>query len=150
MLFRFLLVNEETHSFHKEIYFMVLRTPYLKPLAPFPRRVDEDGLVGELDVMYNAEDNYMVFSFSYERENHRPAPLVVHVEVSGKRYRHVLFICDFVNRLAKTALFRPEYDIWQGVHLYSISPLLSYAEKLVDDGAFGPDVTDREPGEGKA
>lgn len=123
-----------------------MNTPYLKPLAPFPRRVDENGLVGELDVLYNAEDNYMVISFSYELEEHYPAPLVVYVEVSGQHYRHVLFICDFAKRVAKTSLFRPEYDVWEGVHIYRISPLIGYAEKLVDAGAFGPDTTGREPG----
>jgi hypothetical protein len=114
-----------------------MKAPCLKPLAPFPRRVDENGLVGELDVRYNAEDNYIVVSFRYERENHYPAPLVVHVEVSGRQYRHVLFISDFANRMATTALFRPDYNVWDGVHLYRISPLLTCAPKLVEEGAYG-------------
>jgi hypothetical protein len=116
-----------------------MKAPYLKPLAPFPRRVNENGLVGELNVRYNAEDNYIVVSFSYEREDHYPAPLVVHIEVSGKQYRHVLFISDFANRMATTALIRPEYNVWDGVHLYRISPLLTCAHRLVEDGAYGVD-----------
>jgi hypothetical protein len=125
-----------------------MKPPYLKPLVPFPRRVDENGLVGELNIRYNAEDNYIVVSFSYEREDHYPAPLVVYVEVSGKQYRHVLFISDFAGRMATTALIRPDYNVWEGVHLYRISPLLTYAPKLVDTGAFGPDLAAPETGEG--
>jgi hypothetical protein len=123
-----------------------MKAPYLKPLAPFPRRVDENGLVGELNIRYNAEDNYIVISFIYAREDHYPAPLVVHVEVSGKHYRHVLFISNLTNRIATTALIRPEYNVWDGVHLYKISPLLTYGPKLVEDGSFGPDATAPEKG----
>jgi hypothetical protein len=126
-----------------------MKAPYLQPLAPFPRRVDENGLIGELNIRYNAEDNYIAVSFSYEREDHYPAPLVVHVEVSGRQYRHVLFISDFTNRMASTALFRPEYNVWDGVHRYRISPLLTCAQKLLEGGDSEPGLTAPEVGKGE-
>jgi len=104
-------------------------TPYLQPLTPFPIRIDENGMVGELNVRYNSDDNYMVVSFEYEKEEHDPAPLIVYFEVAGKRYRHVLCICDYCNRLVKTALFRPEYSVWDGIRLCSIGPLVYLEDK---------------------
>ncbi|MDR2096389.1 MAG: hypothetical protein LBP76_12875 [Treponema sp.] len=126
-----------------------MNAPYLEPLTPFPRRVRENGLIGELNVRYNAKDNYIVIFFKYKRKDHYPAPLVVHVEVSGKRYRHVLFISDYTNRMATTDIFTPEYNVWEGMHLYRISPLLTYGQKLAEGAAFGPSLLGLLSGKGK-
>jgi len=104
-------------------------TPYLQPLTPFPIHIDENDLDGELNVRYNSDDNYMVISFEYGKREHAPAPLIVYFEVAGKQYRHVLCICDHCNRLVKTALFRPEYSVWDGIRLCSIGLLVSLEDK---------------------
>jgi len=101
-----------------------MKTPYLQPLMPFPIRIDENGMVGELNVRYNPDDHYMVVSFKYESKDHETAPLVVYLEVAGKLYRHVLYVCDRCNKLVKTALFKPEYNVWEGIRFCSISPLI--------------------------
>jgi len=103
-------------------------TPYLRPLTPFPIRVDENGLAGELNVRYNSQDNYMVVSFEYENKEHDPAPLIVRFEVAGIMYRHVLCIRDYYNRLVKTTLFRPEYSVWDGIRLRGIEPVVTCRE----------------------
>jgi hypothetical protein len=61
----------------------------------------------------------------------------------------VLFISDFANRMATTALFRPEYNVWDGVHLYRISPLLTCAQELVEAGSFGPNLPAPDAGKGE-
>jgi hypothetical protein len=106
----------------------MMRTPYLQSLTPFPVQIDENGLEGELDFRYNREDNYMVISFKYRNKDHDPAPVIVYTEVSGKRYRHVLFVVDQCNKLVKTALFRPEYNVWDGIRLCGIG-LFVYREE---------------------
>jgi len=91
--------------------------------------IDENGLIGELYVRYNSDDHYMVVSFKYERKEHEPAPVIIFVEVEGKLYRHVLYICDQCNKLVKTAMFKPEYSVWDGIRLCSIWPLVSQKNK---------------------
>lgn len=97
-----------------------MRMPSLQSLTPFPVQINENGLVGELDFRYNREDNYMVISFKYRNEDHNPAPVIVYTEVSGRRYRHVLSVVDQCNKLVKTALFRPEYNVWDGIRLCGV------------------------------
>ena len=96
--------------------------PYFTSLTPIPVHIDENGLVGELRFRYNSSDDYMVISFKYEKENHEPAPLIVYVECSGKRYSHELFIVDHCNKIVKTAIFRPEYRVWDGIRFCDIRP----------------------------
>lgn len=98
-------------------------TPYLQPLSPFPMRIDENGLVGELRFRYNPEDNYMVISFRYERKNHELAQVIVTIEVTGREYRHNLSIIDYNNRIVKTGMFRPEYKVQDGIRFCNIRPL---------------------------
>ena len=85
--------------------------------------IDENGLIGELDVQYNSDYHYMVVSFRYERKDHEPAPVIIDVEVTGKPYRHVLDACDQCNKLV-TAMFKPEYNVWDGIRLCGIGPLV--------------------------
>jgi hypothetical protein len=106
-----------------------MRTPYLQHLSPFPIHIEENSLVGGLYIRYNPDDHYMVVSFKYEKKDHTPAPLIVYVEVAGKQYRHVLFICDHYNNLVKTTMFKPEYSVWDGIRLCSIWPIVSRDEK---------------------
>ena len=94
--------------------------PYLTSLTPFPVHIDEKGLVGELCFRYNLSDDYMVISFKYEKKDHEPAPLIVCVECSGKQYSHELFIIDHCNKIVKTAMFRPEYRVGDGIRLCEI------------------------------
>jgi len=107
----------------------MMRTPYLQSLNPFPMHIDENGIIGELQVRYNSGDHYMVISFKYERKDHEPAPLIVCFEVAGKLYRHVLCVCDQCNKLVKTALFKPEYSVWEGMRFCGIRPLVYCDEK---------------------
>ena len=99
---------------------------YLQSLIPFPVKINENGLEGELDFRYNREDNYMVISFKYSNKNHDPAPVIVYIDVFGNRYCYVLFIIDQYNKQVKTALFKPEYKIknGDGIQLRSIRPFV--------------------------
>ena len=98
----------------------IIKMPYLTSLTPFPVHIDENGLVGELRFRYNFSDDYMVISFKYEKKDHEPAPLIVCVECLGKQYSHELFIIDYCNKIVKTAMFKPEYRVWDGIRFSNI------------------------------
>jgi hypothetical protein len=96
---------------------------YLQPLSPFPIRIDENGLAGELRFRYNPEDNYMVISFRYEMEKHEMAPVIVTVEIAGKKYQRNLSVIDYNNRIVKTGMFCPDYKVQDGIRFCNIRPL---------------------------
>jgi len=99
-------------------------TPYLQSLSPFPIHINENGLLGELRFRYNPEDNYMVISFRYEKKEHEPAPVIVTIDVTGKKYQRNLSIIDYSNGIVKTGMFRPEYKVQDGIRFCGINPLV--------------------------
>lgn len=101
-----------------------MKTPYLQPLEPYPIHINENRIIGQLKFEYNSNDNYMVISFFYEKNDQKPVKLKIQVEVSKNNYTHYLSICDYSKRIVKTAMFIPEYDVWDGIHICSISPLI--------------------------
>jgi len=104
--------------------------PYLEHLTPSPIHIDENGLLGKLWFRYNAQENYLVISFKYERKDHIPAPVIVYVDVFRKRYKYVLFNIDRCNRIVKTVMFRPKkYKVLDGIRFHSIWPLVYRSDK---------------------
>jgi hypothetical protein len=111
---------------------------YLRSLTPAPIKIDREYLKGELTFKYNSEDNYLVISFNYEEDCQNIAPLVVYTEIAGKQYRHVLFICDDLNKIATTALFKPEYNVYDGIKLCNIESLVKVGQESNSEAIIVP------------
>lgn len=101
-----------------------MKTLYLQPLNPIPIFINKNGLIGELRFNYNSNDNYMVISFQYKNIEDKPVKLKIQVDVLDKIYTHFLSICDYSKRIVKTTMFKPDYNVWDGIQICYLNPLV--------------------------